>query len=145
MRGLVFTPATGLVQKYQAITTRFNIWLADQFGWTAANHDTTVVAIACHLRGTRIMTAQGERPIGHLAIGARRVTASGARRPIRFARGAPIGRLLANRYRADLEDAGIGLGRHGFVLDVPPGMAPGAIRLHRASDGAPIARSVVLP
>jgi glycosyltransferase involved in cell wall biosynthesis len=58
-----------------------------------------------------------------------------------------IGRVLANGYRADLEQAGIGSGRHAFEFDVPGGLAPlerHVIRVCRESDGADIAQSPVV-
>ena len=38
--------------------------------------------------------------------------------------GLPIARVLANRSRADLADAGIGSGRHGFDVIIPGGLSP---------------------
>ena len=38
--------------------------------------------------------------------------------------GVPVGRVLANRYRADLQQAGIGAGRHAFDLPLPGGLSP---------------------
>jgi hypothetical protein len=38
--------------------------------------------------------------------------------------GVPIARVLANRYRADLADGGIGDGRHGFEVRFPGGLSP---------------------
>jgi glycosyltransferase involved in cell wall biosynthesis len=38
--------------------------------------------------------------------------------------GAPIACVLANRYRADLDEAGIGRGRHGFDIVIPGGLSP---------------------
>ena len=52
--------------------------------------------------------------------------------------GAVIARLLANRHRPDLEQAGIGDGRYGFELLVPGGLSPQVdhvIALRRESDG----------
>ncbi len=52
--------------------------------------------------------------------------------------GVVIGRVVADRYRADLQHAGIGDGRHGFELAVPGGLSPlvrHVIEVQRASDG----------
>jgi glycosyltransferase involved in cell wall biosynthesis len=38
--------------------------------------------------------------------------------------GVPIACVLANRYRADLDQAGIGQGRHGFDIVIPGGLSP---------------------
>jgi glycosyltransferase involved in cell wall biosynthesis len=38
--------------------------------------------------------------------------------------GEVIGRVLANRYREDLESAGMGDGRHGFEVVIPGGLSP---------------------
>ena len=45
-----------------------------------------------------------------------------------------IGQVLANRYRKDLQDAGLGSGCHGFVFNPPPGLcfAPNAIEVRRS-------------
>jgi hypothetical protein len=48
--------------------------------------------------------------------------------------GKPVLTTLANRYRADLEAAGLGSGRHGFAVRLPPSAASGAIEVHRSSD-----------
>ncbi len=55
-----------------------------------------------------------------------------------FAGGLLIGRALANRYRADLDRAGIGNGRHSFEFMPPPGLcfSPDAIEVRRSLDGA---------
>jgi hypothetical protein len=55
-----------------------------------------------------------------------------------FADGRLIGRVLANRYRDDLQRAGLGSGRHGFEFTPPPGLgfAPGAVDVRRSLDGA---------
>ena len=53
--------------------------------------------------------------------------------------GLPIARVLANRSRADLADAGIGGGRHGFDLIIPGGLSPlsrHVIQVRRETDGA---------
>ncbi|OYV37090.1 MAG: hypothetical protein B7Z81_06495 [Acidocella sp. 20-61-6] len=57
--------------------------------------------------------------------------------PVRLtllASGQPAAQLLANRYRADLRDAGIGNGCHAFELAIPPGLA-GPFTLRRSLDG----------
>lgn len=41
-----------------------------------------------------------------------------------FNNGELIARVLANRYRPDLESAGLGNGRHGFSYTIPGGLAP---------------------
>ena len=55
--------------------------------------------------------------------------------------GEPIGRVVANRYRADLEQAGIGSGRHSFELAFPRGfvVSPDALQVRRAFDGVELA------
>jgi glycosyltransferase involved in cell wall biosynthesis len=53
--------------------------------------------------------------------------------------GLPIARVLANRGRADLVDAGIGNGRHAFDLVIPGGLSPlsrHVIQVQREADGA---------
>jgi hypothetical protein len=52
--------------------------------------------------------------------------------------GCVIGRVLANRFRADLRDAGLGCGRHAFRFEAPKGvdLSTVHVELHRASDGA---------
>jgi hypothetical protein len=54
-----------------------------------------------------------------------------------------IGRVLANRYREDLERAGLGSGRHSFEFRLPAGLAlaPSAINVRRSIDGAALAVS----
>jgi hypothetical protein len=49
--------------------------------------------------------------------------------------GARIARVLANLYRADLRDAGIGSGCHAFRAPLPAGLS-GRLEIRRASDGA---------
>jgi hypothetical protein len=55
-----------------------------------------------------------------------------------------IGRVLANRYRADLERAGLGSGRHAFEFAPPGGLnCPAAtIEVRRSHDGASLNRSI---
>ena len=48
--------------------------------------------------------------------------------------GRRIGRVLANRYRADLRDAGLGSGCHAFRFALPPG--DGKVAVVRTADGA---------
>jgi hypothetical protein len=52
-----------------------------------------------------------------------------------------IGQTLANRYREDLEQAGLGSGRHSFTFVVAPGdgILSEAIQVRRSLDGAKIA------
>jgi autotransporter-associated beta strand protein len=49
-----------------------------------------------------------------------------------------IGRVLANRYREDLEQAGLGSGRHAFEFTPPNGIAfaPDAVEVRRSLDEA---------
>jgi glycosyltransferase involved in cell wall biosynthesis len=58
--------------------------------------------------------------------------------------GVVIGEVLADRYRPDLEAAGIGSGRHAFELVVPGGLSPyerHVIEVRRSEDGALLAGS----
>jgi len=48
---------------------------------------------------------------------------------------ARVARILANLYRADLRDAGLGTGCHGFRALLPAGLT-GRLKIRRASDGA---------
>lgn len=48
--------------------------------------------------------------------------------------GIRVGRVLANRFRADLREAGMGSGCHAFRFALPPGM--GEIEVRRTGDGA---------
>ncbi len=54
-----------------------------------------------------------------------------------YAGGRLIGQVLANRYRKDLEAAGLGSGRHSFVFTAPAGtaLAANAVDIRRALDG----------
>jgi hypothetical protein len=56
-----------------------------------------------------------------------------------------IGQALANRYRGDLDRAGLGSGRHGFEFIAPAELAfaPHAIAVRRSLDGAVLGRSHV--
>ena len=60
-----------------------------------------------------------------------------------FAGGRLIGQTLANRFRDDLAQAGLGSGRHGFEFIPPPGFAFAAstIEVRRSIDGARLALS----
>jgi glycosyltransferase involved in cell wall biosynthesis len=63
-----------------------------------------------------------------------------------LANDALVARVLANRYRADLEAAGIGNGRHGFQFDFLHPLPPGerhVIRVCREADGTELDRSPV--
>src|SRR5207302_7458542 len=55
-----------------------------------------------------------------------------------LAGGELIGRVVANRYRPDLERAGIGTGEHGFEFVPPAGLVvtASALQVRRAFDGA---------
>jgi glycosyltransferase involved in cell wall biosynthesis len=56
--------------------------------------------------------------------------------------GIPVGRLLANRWRADVAEAGIGDGRHAFEFNFPTPLSATArhsIEVRRESDGAVLA------
>jgi hypothetical protein len=66
-------------------------------------------------------------------------------RPVAFevvARGVQIGCLIANRYRIDLDHAGIGHARHGFTADLPDldAASLASVALIRLSDGAELRR-----
>ena len=60
-----------------------------------------------------------------------------------YAGGRLIGQVLANRYREDLQQAGMGSGSHSFRFTPPTGImfAPGAIEVRRSLDGASLMRS----
>ena len=58
-----------------------------------------------------------------------------------LANGAQIGRVVAGSYRPDLEEAGIGDGRHAFDLVVPDGLAADVrheIEVRREADWSPL-------
>jgi glycosyltransferase involved in cell wall biosynthesis len=58
-----------------------------------------------------------------------------------------LGRILANRYREDLENAGIGAGRHGFEFQFPKSLPPfekHVIRICRETDGKELPQSPVV-
>jgi hypothetical protein len=54
-----------------------------------------------------------------------------------------IGRTLANRYREDLEHAGLGSGCHAFAFQLAPGapLSPTDVEVRRSLDGAPLRQS----
>ena len=56
-----------------------------------------------------------------------------------FADGQLIGQILANCYREDLEQAGIGSGHHGFEFTSPIAVSPDTIEVRRSLDGAAVA------
>jgi len=58
-----------------------------------------------------------------------------------------LGRILANRYRDDLENAGIGTGRHGFEFQFPKSLPPfekHVIKICRETDGKELPQSPVV-
>ncbi len=58
--------------------------------------------------------------------------------------GVALGEVVADRYRPDLADAGIGNGRHSFDIAVPGGFPPSAqhvIQVQRAADGQDVPNS----
>ena len=59
-----------------------------------------------------------------------------------YADGRPIAQVLANRYRADLKQAGFGRGRHGFEFTLPAGLAvdPEKVEICRALDAEKLGR-----
>jgi hypothetical protein len=63
-----------------------------------------------------------------------------------LAGGERIGQVLANRYRADLERAGLGSGRHSFEFMLPLGMsfAGRSIEVRRSQDGAKLGPAAIL-
>jgi hypothetical protein len=52
--------------------------------------------------------------------------------------GKPIAQVIANRYRRDLREVGVGSGCHAFTFTPPPGLAlaPETVTVRRALDGA---------
>jgi glycosyltransferase involved in cell wall biosynthesis len=63
------------------------------------------------------------------------------------ANGADLGRVTADRFRADLSSAGLGNGRHGFEFVFPGGLdrsVPQEIRVRREADGAELGNSPFL-
>jgi glycosyltransferase involved in cell wall biosynthesis len=71
-------------------------------------------------------------------------------RPVRLRfldNGTPIGELLADTYREDLEAASIGDGRHSFLFEVPGGLEPQRrhlVEVLRADDGRALPGSPVV-
>jgi glycosyltransferase involved in cell wall biosynthesis len=64
-----------------------------------------------------------------------------------LANGVEIAQVVADRYRPDLEKAGIGDGRHAFELELPAGLAVDArheIAVRRMEDGAPLKGSLAV-
>jgi hypothetical protein len=55
-----------------------------------------------------------------------------------LAGGQLLGQVLANTYREDLAQAGLGSGRHGFIFTLPEGVAaiPDSIEVRRSLDGS---------
>ena len=68
-------------------------------------------------------------------------------RPVRLRildNGVALGEIVADRYRSDLEAAGIGSGRHSFDVALPDGFAASAqhvIQVQRAADGREVPNS----
>ena len=61
--------------------------------------------------------------------------------------GVPVARVLANRFRADLADAGIGRGRSSFVVVFPGGLEPlerHVIAVRREYDGIDLPNSPIV-
>ena len=61
--------------------------------------------------------------------------------------GTVVGSFAADRHRPDLEQAGLGDGRHAFQVQIPGGLSQHAERvleLRRAGDGAPVPGSPVV-
>jgi ELWxxDGT repeat protein len=60
-----------------------------------------------------------------------------------YAGGQPIAQVLANRYRDDLEQAGLGSGRHSFEFTPPARLIfiPGTVEVRRALDGSALKRA----
>jgi hypothetical protein len=61
-----------------------------------------------------------------------------------YAAGELIGQVLANSYREDLANAGLGSGRHGFEFTAPAGLAltAASIEVRRSLDGAVLPHSM---
>ena len=51
-----------------------------------------------------------------------------------------VGRMKADRFRADLRAAGLGSGCHGFELALPARTARGTLQVRRIADGAILGR-----
>ncbi len=56
-----------------------------------------------------------------------------------------VGSVMANRFRADLLEAGLGDGRCGFSIDLPADIATGPITLRRIADAAVIGQRQAAP
>ena len=50
--------------------------------------------------------------------------------------GVAVGRSVANVHRRDLEELGVGTGRHGYRVVAPAGVELTRVTLRRGSDGA---------
>jgi hypothetical protein len=61
-----------------------------------------------------------------------------------YAGGQLIGQTLANRYRQDLQQAGLGSGNYSFEFTLPVGLsfAPDAVEVRLSLDGAILASSI---
>ena len=61
-----------------------------------------------------------------------------------LAGGKLVGQALANRYRADLKEAGLGSGWHSFAFQLPSGLAaaPNMIEVRRSLDRAALPLSL---
>jgi Hint domain len=98
--------------------------------------------------GMRTVIADRKLPLrGHVDLVHRHVISGWAQNPDHreapvclgiYAGGQLIGRTLANRYRSDLERAGLGSGRRGFVFKPPAGLdfAADTVQVLRSLDGA---------
>jgi microcystin-dependent protein len=79
--GLVYTPNAGTVGD----TTTFTITdISPVYPLAITDSTTQVIDTPCYARGVRILTERGEVAVENLSIGELVVTASGARRPIRW-------------------------------------------------------------
>jgi hypothetical protein len=108
-------------------------------------------AIRARLAGSDATSPAGGRLCGHLdvvtpgRIEGWAMNEADPARPVAFevvAGGVQIGCLIANRYRIDLDHAGIGHARHGFTADLPDLGAESlaSLALIRLSDGAELGR-----
>ncbi|HEX4504762.1 MAG TPA: Hint domain-containing protein [Alphaproteobacteria bacterium] len=106
-----------------------------------------LAARAAHLRPGGAAAPWGRR--GKVEIATGRLVAgwafagadAGPQPLIILLNGAVVGRVVADRYRADLEAAGIGDGRHGFSFPLPKGLAADAdhrIEVRREVDWSPV-------
>jgi hypothetical protein len=103
---------------------------------------------AAHLRSGGIAAPWGRR--GKVEVATGRLVAgwafsgadAGPQPLVILLNGAVVGRVVADRYRADLEAAGIGDGRHGFRFVLPRGLAADigrGIEVRREIDWMPLA------